>query len=62
VGCFDGAKVRKDRVLVVEPAAMVAEPDLEAFDRRFQPPHPGEHCRPRELALARGPGSPAAMG
>ncbi|OEL18092.1 RING-H2 finger protein ATL43 [Dichanthelium oligosanthes] len=35
VGCFDGAKVRKDRVLLVEPAAVVAEPDPEAFDRRF---------------------------
>ncbi|CAN6200645.1 unnamed protein product [Urochloa humidicola] len=36
VGCFDGAaKVRKDRVLLVEPAAAVAEPDPEAFDRRF---------------------------
>ncbi|XP_062233294.1 RING-H2 finger protein ATL43-like [Phragmites australis] len=35
VGCFDGAKVRKDRVLMVEPAAVVAEPDPEAFDRRF---------------------------
>jgi E3 ubiquitin-protein ligase RNF38/44 len=32
VGCFDGAKVRKDRVLL---AAAVAEPDPEAFDRRF---------------------------
>ncbi|KAK3131174.1 hypothetical protein QOZ80_6BG0503020 [Eleusine coracana subsp. coracana] len=32
----DGAKVsRKDRVLLVEPAAAVAEPDPEAFDRRF---------------------------
>ncbi|KAF8658850.1 hypothetical protein HU200_059343 [Digitaria exilis] len=28
-------KVRKDRVLLVEPAAVVAEPDPEAFDRRF---------------------------
>jgi hypothetical protein len=54
VGCFDSVKVRKDRVLVVEPAAMVVEPDLEAFDWRFQPPQPGEHCRPGELALARG--------
>jgi E3 ubiquitin-protein ligase RNF38/44 len=35
VGCFDGAKVRKDRVLLVEPAAVVAEPDPVAFDRRF---------------------------
>uniref|UniRef100_A0ACD5ZFP2 Uncharacterized protein n=1 Tax=Avena sativa TaxID=4498 RepID=A0ACD5ZFP2_AVESA len=36
VGCFDvAAKVRKDRVLLVEPAAAVAEPDPEAFDRRF---------------------------
>ncbi|TVU07763.1 hypothetical protein EJB05_41132, partial [Eragrostis curvula] len=35
VGCFDGAKVRKDRVLLVETAAVVAEPDPEAFDRRF---------------------------
>lgn len=35
VGCFDGAKVRKDRVLLAEPAAVVAEPDPEAFDRRF---------------------------
>lgn len=35
MGCFDGAKVRKDRVLMVEPAAVVAEPDPEAFDRRF---------------------------
>jgi len=26
-GCFDGAKVRKDRVLLVEPAAVVAELD-----------------------------------
>lgn len=34
VGCFDG-KVRKDRVLLAEPAAVVAEPDPEAFDRRF---------------------------
>uniref|UniRef100_A0A0D9WTM6 RING-type E3 ubiquitin transferase n=1 Tax=Leersia perrieri TaxID=77586 RepID=A0A0D9WTM6_9ORYZ len=29
------AKVRKDRVLLMEPAAAVAEPDPEAFDRRF---------------------------
>lgn len=35
VGCFDGAKVRKDRVLLMEPAAVVAEPDPVAFDRRF---------------------------
>lgn len=36
VGCFEvAAKVRKDRVLMVEPAAAVAEPDPEAFDRRF---------------------------
>ncbi|KAM3213439.1 hypothetical protein ACQJBY_066049 [Aegilops geniculata] len=35
VGCFDVAKVRKDRVLMVEPAAAVAEPDPVAFDRRF---------------------------
>ena len=36
VGCFDGAaKARKDRVLLVEPAAMVAEPDPVALDRRF---------------------------
>uniref|UniRef100_A0ACD6A7Q7 Uncharacterized protein n=1 Tax=Avena sativa TaxID=4498 RepID=A0ACD6A7Q7_AVESA len=36
VGCFEVAtKVRKDRVLMVEPAAAVAEPDPEAFDRRF---------------------------
>ncbi|CAM0909640.1 unnamed protein product [Alopecurus aequalis] len=35
-GCFEvAAKVRKDRVLMVEPAAAVAEPDPEAFDRRF---------------------------
>ncbi|XP_006657288.2 RING-H2 finger protein ATL43 [Oryza brachyantha] len=35
VGCFEAAKVRKDRVLLMEPAAAVAEPDPEAFDRRF---------------------------
>lgn len=38
VGCFDTAATkvsRKDRVLLVEPAAVVAEPDPEAFDRRF---------------------------
>ncbi|KAK1611912.1 hypothetical protein QYE76_035585 [Lolium multiflorum] len=39
VGCFEvvaAAKVRKDRVLMAaEPAAAAAEPDPEAFDRRF---------------------------
>ncbi|KAL5223514.1 hypothetical protein ABZP36_010153 [Zizania latifolia] len=35
VGCFEVGKVRKDRVLLMEPAAAVAEPDPEAFDRRF---------------------------
>jgi hypothetical protein len=38
VGCFDHvatAKARKDRVLMVEPAAAAAEPDPEAFERRF---------------------------
>ncbi|KAM0850113.1 hypothetical protein ACQ4PT_053289 [Festuca glaucescens] len=38
VGCFEvaAAKVRKDRVLMaVEPAAAGAEPDPEAFERRF---------------------------
>uniref|UniRef100_A0A0D3GKB2 RING-type E3 ubiquitin transferase n=1 Tax=Oryza barthii TaxID=65489 RepID=A0A0D3GKB2_9ORYZ len=35
VGCFEAAKVRKDRVLLMEPAAAVAEPDPEAYDRRF---------------------------
>ncbi|XP_051198911.1 RING-H2 finger protein ATL43-like [Lolium perenne] len=39
VGCFEvvgAAKVRKDRVLMAaEPAAAAAEPDPEAFERRF---------------------------
>lgn len=39
VGCFEvvaAGKVRKDRVLMaVEPAAAAAEPDPEAFERRF---------------------------
>ncbi|KAG8074781.1 hypothetical protein GUJ93_ZPchr0006g41604 [Zizania palustris] len=35
VGCFEVGKFRKDRVLLMEPAAAVAEPDPEALDRRF---------------------------
>lgn len=34
-GCFDDAKVRKNRVLLVEPAPVVVESDPGAFDRRF---------------------------
>ena len=35
--CFDGAKVRKDRVLLVEPAALAAEPDPVAEPDLVEP-------------------------